>query len=448
MERRSILAALAAAPVAPLVAKVKAPPRRIVIVGAGISGLAAADALRTAGHKVVILEARDRIGGRIHTSDAWSGLPMDLGASWIHGVQGNPVTTLAQQARAATVITQYDSAQMYIDPELRAAGVTGPATSWAEGIHTQAMALDTATDISVQAALDQVAPRASLSPTRRAQLDFYTASNYEQEYAGAASDLSQQTVDEDSVFPGDDALFPGGFGQVVRHLAGRTEIRLNHVVTKVRSMEGGAMVMCANGTRWACDHVLVTVPLGVLKANAVVFDPPLPSAKTDAIGRLGMGLLNKHWLRFDRVFWPKTYDWHEFMGPQKGVWAEWVSLAKVNDTPVLLVFSAAEHAAQIEAQSDQEIVADIMRTCRKMFGEGIPDPIAAQITRWRADPFARGSYSYNAVGTSPATRRTLAESAHGRVHFAGEACNAEYPGTVHGALLSGRDAATRINRLR
>ena len=83
-----------------------------VIIGAGMAGLAAAQTLRKAGKRVLILEARERIGGRTFTSRAWSDAPMDLGASWIHGVRGNPLTKLADSVKAKRVVTSYTSAKL------------------------------------------------------------------------------------------------------------------------------------------------------------------------------------------------------------------------------------------------------------------------------------------------------------------------------------------------
>lgn len=395
---------------------------------------------------VILVEARDRIGGRAHTSKVWPDLPMDLGASWVHGMDGNPVTELAEAIGAELVPTSYDSTMLHISPALKAMGVRDRGTEAAEKIFAKAMkwAERRDSDTSVQRAIDAVAPSSSLNAARRAQLDFHLNATYEQEYSGSTRNMSAWTMDEVEVFDGEDALFPGGYGQIIDHLAEGLDIRLNKVVTRVTAGDTGATLTFADGATLAADDVLVTVPLGVLKAGSIAFDPPLPAAKQRAVERLGMGLLNKHWLRFDGVFWPKDFDWHELLSEKKGEWAEWVSLAKVKDTPVLLAFSAADQAEAAEKLSDRELVASIMNSARQMFGSSAPDPVATQFTRWRSDPFARGSYSFHAVGSGPDDRKALAKSDMGRVHFAGEATQHRYPGTVHGALISGREAAQRI----
>ena len=447
IHRRTLLSLLLMTSLVPATARC-APPsnRRVVIVGAGIAGLGAAVALRSAGMEVVIVEARNRIGGRIHTSTMWPEFSMDLGASWIHGTRGNPVTALATQAGAATVGTSYDSTLLHIGPELRALGATNGGTEASEALleHALAWAARQDRDVSLQSALDAIAPPASLDNIRRAQLDFYVSGTYEQEYSGGSRQLSAWSMDKGKEFGGEDVLFPGGYSQITAYLARGLDIRLSHVVTSITTRPSGTTLAFADGSMLEADDVLLTVPLGVLKAGKIAFDPPLSAPKRQAIGRLGMGLLNKHWLRFDRVRWPRDFDWHEYLSMQKGKWSEWVSLAKVSDTPVLMVFSAADHAETVEQMNDRDIVANIMDTARKMFGTDLPDPTAAQITRWRADPFAGGSYSFYATGSGPADRANLAASEGERLHFAGEAQSLNHPGTVHGALLSGREAAARI----
>ncbi len=447
IERRTLLASMLSASLLPGAARcAAASQKRIAIIGAGISGLAAAVALREAGHDVVILEARDRIGGRIHTSRAWPDLPIDLGASWIHGIKGNPITPLARAAGAQTVTTSYENGMLHIDPALRALGVADTNENKMEALFERAMrrAAKLDEDVSMQAAIDAYVQSSPLTETQRAQLNFHLSSRYEQEYSGSTTRMSAQTIDDNDVFPGDDALFPGGYTQIIRHLADGLDIRLNQPVTRVAWDGAKAVITMKDGNTLSADQLLVTVPLGVLKTDAITFDPPLPQPKTAAIARLGMGLLNKLWLRFDRIFWPKAFDWHEYLSPRKGEWAEWVSLAKVNDTPVLLGFSAADYAETLETKRDSEVVAEAMKALRTMFGSSAPDPIAAQFTRWRSDPYALGSYSFNAVGSSNADREALAKPEGTRLHFAGEALSANYPGTVHGALLSGRRAAKTI----
>ncbi|WP_020397170.1 flavin monoamine oxidase family protein [Thiolinea disciformis] len=445
--RRHFLTMLAASPLvmSPL-GETQAAPSRVIVIGAGIAGLAAARALAEKGIAVTILEGRERIGGRIYTSHTWPDIPLDLGASWIHGQHKNPITDLAKAAQAQRVVTSYDSAALYIDPRLSKLGVKSANEAAIAKLVTQALnqANQLEQDISVKAAVDRVLTK-PVSPSYQAQLDFYLNSKFEQEYSGSIATLSAQTMEDGKSFTGTDALFLQGYEQITNYLAQGLNIQLGQTVTKVAYGAKGVSVTTQHQTHTA-DYAIITVPLGVLKRNTIQFSPVLSRDKQIAIQRLGMGLLNKTYLRFPKVFWPKNIDWHEYLSPDKGRWVEWVSFAKIG-APVLLGFHAADTARTVENWTDQALVADAMKVLKTMFGNNIPQPVGAQITRWAKDPFAYGSYSFNAVGSTLQDRKNLAKPS-GRLFWAGEATSSSYQGTVHGAYLSGVEAAKALLKLR
>ena len=419
--------------------------RRTVVIGAGIAGLAAARELRRNGHEVVVLEARDRIGGRIWTSSRWPDLPLDLGATWIHGVQGNPITDLADEIQASRLVTSYDQSITY-----NTAGqlLTDAEAARLETIRNQVhSALQNAqnqdADVSVRQAVASLAQQFQPSSAATRFLNFVVNSEIEQEYAGSANRLSAHWYDSAEKFDGDEALFAQGFQVITDHLATDIPIELSQVVKEIHWGQPEVRVI-TDRAEFVGDRVVVTLPLGVLQSNSIRFTPDLPSEKRNAIAKLGMGVLNKCYLRFDRAFWPDDVDWLGHVAAQPGEWTEWVSFKRVANMPILLGFNAADQGLKIEAWSDQQIVASAMDTLKTIFGADLRQPIDYQITRWATDPFARGSYSYNALGSTPDMRNALAMPLQARLFFAGEATHREYFGTTHGAYLSGLRAAKHV----
>ncbi len=417
----------------------------ILIVGAGMAGIAAARTLTDAGYEVIVLEGRDRIGGRLWTSRMWENVPMDLGASWIHGEDGNPLTDLADEIDAPRAATDSNNFPLYdFDGSLVADRIWGQIegyNSQFEDALEEAAELDQ--DISVQRVLDEYFDISTLSPKEQRYFKAAVSFFFEQDLAADTSKLSAHHFDEGSGFGGDEVIFLEGYDALVHYLAEGQNVRLNEVVTDIEHDETGVTVRTNSGT-FEANRVLVTLPIGVLKAGKVAFDPPLPEKKQAAIDVLGLAVLNKLYLQFDEPFWQRSPDWITYIPEEKGIFMAWYNFYRATKQPILAGFNVGDFARELEALSDEQIVAQAMDVLRVMYGADTPDPLNVQITRWANDPFALCSYSAPAVGMTDKTRADLAAPIDNRVFFAGEATHSDYPATVHGAYLSGLREAKRI----
>lgn len=426
----------------------------MIVAGAGIAGLAAARALGAKGFEVVVIEARDRIGGRVFTDRSWPGIPVDLGASWIHGVTGNPVAELARSASLATRATDYEADALF-DATGRAltdaesAAIDALWERFVAAIEAERERRDAAGegDVSLRTFIDLWSTSEGLDEVVRSSLEHAVNTRIEHEYAADAGDLSLLHYDDAGELGGGDVLFPDGFGRVVEHLAAGLDVRLGHEITEIAWGAEGVEVTTSRGVIEG-DRVIVTLPLGVLKAGTVTFSPPLPSSKSGAISRLGFGILDKLFLRFPSAFWSdadaQVLNW---MGTPRGAWAESLNIHAYTGQPVLLCFNAGAYAEVVEAKPDADVVADAMRMIRAVWGADVDAPEAWAITRWGRDPHARGAYSHLAPGSTRADHDALAAPLGDRVFFAGEATASDHPGTVHGAYGSGLREAERIARL-
>ncbi|KAL4420498.1 hypothetical protein ABPG75_010154 [Micractinium tetrahymenae] len=457
---------------------------KVIVIGGGVSGLKAASDLQRAGAEVTLLEARDRLGGRVHTHELSGGgmtRPVDLGATFICGTDCEPpvnpllplvVDQLGLQLRpkkrdGADATAVYDRQGRRVPDEVLLA---------AEEKYAQLLE-------ELLARGEQCNSRTvTIGETMRDILSSMELSELERDVVEAyCCDLYVTTMDRMSLkgmvstgFSGPHELVCGGFKQVVDAMfEGRTlpgappcplrDVRTSSVVRAVRLLEGGVGVEVETDTETYSAHAVVcTLPLGCLQKGDVAFEPPLPGYKQEAIQGLGMGTENRVAMLFDEVFWPEG---QHFLRPVDGRYT-YANLHALGVGNVLCAWVRPAEMAAFEAMSDDEVMADVERSLQQLFPEGYRAPLSFTVTRWSQDPFCYGAYSFvpptgrkayydwlsypvsgdaklDAVQREQGGRHVTPQT---RLWFAGEHTHQTDAYTVHGAFESGRREALRIKK--
>ncbi len=422
-----------------------------IVVGAGVAGLSAARLLAGAGRRVVVLEARDRVGGRVWT-DRSDGLVTDMGASWIHGVTNCPVAT----ATAAFGMRAIEFSVGGYQPDGRPMAYydhqgtrlsDDAARAFAQDVHTLDTALEGVIEASHPTAsyrdvTETVLSKLPWHADRAQRVREYLEHRAEEQYGAWIEDLAAHGLDDDSI-DGDEVVFPAGYDVLPTRLAEGLDVRLLHEVTRVTWSLVGVEVMSSGG-RFTARNVVVTVPIGVLQSDDFTFDPPLPEPVAGALGRLRMNAFEKVFMRFPTKFWDSDVYAIRQWGPEGRWWHSWYDLTAMDGTPTLLTFAAGHAAIETQKWDEARIVASVLTQLRRLYGERVETPTHVHMTRWQDDPYARGSYAYMTLGATTQDHDDLATPVGGVLHLAGEATWTDDPATVPAAMYSGHRAAQNI----
>lgn len=421
---------------------------KILIIGAGLAGLAACNRLLEYGFDVTILEAQSRCGGRIHIDHHSFGIPFGLGANWIHGAENNPMTFLANQYHAQMVGVNFEKFNFYnrnnslitIDEVKQFEIKFELLLNEAKEISSRSLE-----DMPLASVLQAAVGNKQFSAN---EMDLYQGKlNYFENYLGANyKNLSAKHWDAEEAWPGENCFVINTYESIVKGLLSNCSVHLNTIV-KAITLNNNVVTVETDNKIYHADAVIVTVPLGVLKKNSIAFFPPLPASKVEAIKRLGMGLFNVTALKFPSTFWPEQAHAMLFTQFDNPAISSFFNLHHFMKEPILVGYSGGDSAKDIEQLSDDELIQQVMTNFRKMFGSVIPEPISYINTRWSEDPFAFGSYSYLQVGSSKSELDALAEPIAKRIFFAGEATSSTYFATTHGAYLTGIREAERIKNI-
>jgi monoamine oxidase len=445
------------------------PIRSVIVIGAGAAGLGAARDLSRAGAEVVVIEARDRIGGRVFTLTEPSAVAIELGAEFVHG-RSSALWGIAEAANLK--IYEVKERHWYFDD-----GKVSRSNEFWKQIErvTHRMKL-AAGDQSLRTFLnalpqDDDTERANAMMTRHVE-GFHAADVGRIGIRGliAANDAAD-SIEGDTAF-----RFERGYDSLMKALRGEAEscgamFQLNTVVEEIRWGTNMATVVCqpagvsdtAARIEYSATAIIITVPLAILQtspsAGGIRFVPELPAAKQAAIQQLVMGNVLKINLTFRERFWEAVKLWDEkgervsfhdagfFHCPDAPLPTWWTQLPL--RAPLLVGWAGGPRADRIRTANDdpQFIVDQAIASLARIFNLSL-DEIRSQLVEtyfhdWANDPFTRGAYSYLPVN-GLAAQQTLSQSVDNKLFFAGEATAVGHIGTVHGAIQSGQRAAAEV----
>lgn len=477
----------------------------IVIIGCGVSGIAAARRLFKAGfHHVRILEATARGGGRIKTR-RWGDIVVEIGANWIHGPsEGNPVFCLARQygllePEALTPENQamdvgghppwvpnvFASSGQKLNPEdiSPALEMFFELMNESSEFHDQGGEPCSSVGDFIRSKVQQRAPelwKDMDANTRSLQLCTITTLLKVECCVNGTHSLDEVGLGAYGLYktlPGLDCTFPGGYEGLIKNLMSELPsgvVTYNRPVrcvhwSNTEKRENLVMVECDHGEKIAADHVIVTVPLGYLKKHqSTLFSPPLPLHKLHSVQRQGFGTNNKIFVEFDSPWWDANCEVIHFVWEDEDAMVDqvpdvqrsWIkklfgfTVLKPTERygHVLCGWIAGHESEYMETLSEQEVTHAITQLIRRFTGNPTITPRRVLRSQWFHDPWTCGSYSYPSKGCSMQDLENMMEplplkgsqSQPLQVLFAGEATHPSYFSTVHGALLSGMREADRL----
>jgi len=434
LSRRSFLAGTAAIAATPALGEGAASGSiDVVVVGAGAAGIAAARRLAAAGRRIVVVEAMDRLGGRCFTETRTFGVPYDRGAHWIHMPDINPVAKLAAQAKL-DVYPAPPGQKLRIG---RRFAREGEMEDFLAALVRANRAIGEAARGKADVSCAQALPK-DLGEWRPA-VEFVLGP------FGCAKDLGAVSAYDfaKSLERDIDAFCRQGLGTLIAKLAEGLPVQLS---TQVKAIHwwGRANIDVETTKGWINKPraVIVTASTGVLAADRIKFDPPLPKRHLDAIGKLSLGSYDRIALELDGN--PLGLQNDDLVFEKAAGNRTAALLARVSGTSLCLVDVAGKFGAGLAGQGEAAMVAFATDWLAEQYGADVKKAIRrTHATNWAKEPWALGAFSAAAVGGQP-SRRVLMEPIGNRIYFAGEAAHETLWGTVGGAWESGERVATAL----
>lgn len=423
----------------------------IIVIGSGISGIAAAKELTSHGFNVLLIEARDRIGGRVHSVELGKGQFIELGAQYIHGIKNNPLFNISENY------------QLEVKPYTR--------SDWAiydiDGNEIDKNQLSEIVDEYKHLLSSLSLERKSDNKDRflvedMKELDIKLLrhkATKESDLHALAKMISIKEYNEEKLFQyklgvvkkesESNYLVTNGYSKLLQGLlndamqTGLLKVLLSTQVSKIQHTSENISVHTKKDEVFQADAVICTVPLGVLKAGTLMFDPPLPKLKTKAINNLNMAIHNKVVLEFEDVFWDKSLSHFVVLyDPTLNAWLDIINLQFFHTQKMPILLSSIYSGNNAKINTDKYMLNHFVNLLKRIYPDTYRPLKQHWITDWGNDPYSLGSYSYHPEGSGLDDNSEIAKPM-GRVIFAGEHTHRS-PSNIQGAYLSGLEGAVQV----
>jgi monoamine oxidase len=405
-----------------------------------MAGVTAARALVGEGLRVRVLEARQRIGGRIHTLRDLCDAPVEAGAELIHG-------------RRAQTWPEVEAAGLTVRPNSHAIGAMmidlGHGTDWLSQalMHPETwpsfgilrrLARRESRDMSAHEFIERGGYRGRARSL--AELVFTT------HLPGSTQEIGIHGFLDDGVLELEtsaDFRINEGYDRIVEHIARDLEIECGFAAETIEWSPDDVRIRARDGRERVARAAISTLPAGVLQSGAIRFTPELPESKREALSGMVMGPVLKVIMRFEEPFWPdRLAAVCCSVGPVALYWN--VFYKTKNGAPVLTAYCTGERAASLARMSEDEVLARIIGDLRRHFPKATPKLLEWRLVDWSADPLACGGYTYLRPGAAGA-RALLAAADTGALFWAGsETATQPIAATVAGAYVTGLRAASEV----
>jgi len=414
----------------------------IIIVGGGVAGLFAARELLTQGYPVTVLEANDRLGGRIHTiHDSSFDPPVEKGVEFIHG--NLPLTF--QLLKEAGIEYSPVGGRMVrvVNGEWKTQDDF--TIGWKELMERMN---EVRVDMTVQQFLEKNFSENKYERLRTSVLRFAEGFDLADPSKASVLALREEWMGEE----GEQYRIPGGFDQLINHLEKQClksggHIQTSSLVSKIEWQRNNVAVITADKKTYHSNRIIITVSLGVLLTEppVIVFQPTI-DGYLEAAHKIGYGSVVKVLLQFKESFWEETRKNIGFLLTEEAIPTWWTQLP--SSYPLLTGWAGGPQAWELENKDERSILELALQSLSNIFNKPVDELkdllTAALIANWNQDAFAKGGYSYSMVGSREA-QKFLSTPIDDTIFFAGEAFYVgPSPGTVEAALVSAKNVVEKI----